>query len=307
MTTPALPYEPDNPENTFLSDNSHKKTYVEAIQDANMQEARDGVGDDDKEELPNQEEDIEQQIQLDDTQPGVDDGQTDDTWEIRLTPELKNQLAGPWKISVILKLIGRPLGYQALQTRLADIWRPTGTTHLIDLGYGFFIMHFDVLKDYHHALMDGPWFVGDQYLHVQTQETDFHPQIAKISTTAVWICLEQLPIEYYHPEFLKHVRKKLGKLLKFDAITSAAIRGRYARVCVQINMANSLPKHVKIGFFQQDIVYENLPMLNYRCSRLDHRETHCSEGMSNPTMVPYDPESHTPSVPPLEPTHVSTP
>ena len=60
MTTPALPYEPDNPENTFLSDNSHKKTYVEAIQDANMQEARDGVGDDDKEELPNQEEDIEQ-------------------------------------------------------------------------------------------------------------------------------------------------------------------------------------------------------------------------------------------------------
>ena len=41
-----------------------------------------------------------------------------------------------------------------------------------------------------------------------------------------------LPIEYYHPEFLKHVGKKLGKLLKVDAITSAAIRGRYARVCV---------------------------------------------------------------------------
>ena len=41
--------------------------------------------------------------------------------------------------------------------------------------------------------------------------------------TAVWICLEQLPIEYYHPEFLKHVGKKLGKLLKVDAITSAAI------------------------------------------------------------------------------------
>ena len=46
-----------------------------------------------------------------------------------------------------------------------------------------------------------------------------------------------LPIEYYHPEFLKHVGKKLGKLLKVDAITSAAIRGRYASVCDQINMA----------------------------------------------------------------------
>ena len=69
-------------------------------------------------------------------------------------------------MSVILKIMGRPLGYRALQTRLAGIWRPTSTTHLIDLGYGYFIMRFDVLKDYHHARMDGPWFVGDQYLHV---------------------------------------------------------------------------------------------------------------------------------------------
>ena len=57
--------------------------------------------------------------------------------------------------------MGLPQGYRALQSRLAGIWHPTSTMHLIDLGYGFFIMRFDVLKDYHHALMDGPWFVGD--------------------------------------------------------------------------------------------------------------------------------------------------
>ena len=137
------------------------------------------MGDSDKDELVIQEEDAKQLIQLDDAQPRANDGQIEDTWEIRLTPELKNQLAGPWKMSIILKLMGRPLGYRALQIRLAGIWRPTGTTHLIDLGYGFFIMRFEVLKDYHHALMDGPWFVGEQYLHVQAWEADFHPQVAK--------------------------------------------------------------------------------------------------------------------------------
>ena len=48
---------------------------------------------------------------------------------------------------------------------------------------------------------------------------------------AIWIRLEQLSIEYYHPEFLKHVGNKLGKLLKVDAIASAATPGDI-RVCV---------------------------------------------------------------------------
>ena len=87
-------------------------------------------------------------------------------WEIQVTPELKRKLVGPWQTSIILKLMGRPLRYRALQTKLASIWRPSGMTHFIDIGYGFFIMRFDETKDYHHALMDGPWFVGDQYLHM---------------------------------------------------------------------------------------------------------------------------------------------
>ena len=158
-------------------------------------------------------------------------------------------MVGPWQTSIILKLTGQQLGYRALQTRLAGIWCPAGKPFLIDIGYDFFIMRFDILTDYQHALMDGPWFVGNQYLHVQTWEVDFHLHVAKISNTAVWIRLEHLPIEYYHPEFLKHVGNKLGKLLKIDAVTNAASRGRFARLCVQFNIAYPLSKRVKIGAF----------------------------------------------------------
>ena len=154
-SSPEQHHALDDPENIYLRDTSRKKTYAEVIQDANMQEARYEVDEEDNNKHLNQEGIMEQQVQTEDNQPGNEAEHTDDTWEIHLTPELKNQLAGPWKTSIILKVMGRPLGYRALQTRLAGIWRPTGKTNLIDLGDGYFIMRFDVLKDYQHALIYG--------------------------------------------------------------------------------------------------------------------------------------------------------
>ena len=118
--------------------------------------------------------------------------------------------------------------------------------------------------------MNGPWFVGDQYLHVQAWEAEFHPGTVKVTSTAVWIRLEHSPIEYYHHKFLKHVGNKIGKLLKIDAITNSATRGRFAQICVQINLHKSLPKRFKIGTFWQDIVYENVPLLCYKCGQIGH-------------------------------------
>ena len=145
-----------------MKDNLRKKTYAEVIQAANLHETNYEMGYEEMEDLANHESSTNQQSSLMATQPEAEGEHDDATWEIRITPELKKQLASPWKSSVILKLMGRTLGYRALQSRLAGIWRPTGKMQLIDIGYGFFIMRFDVLKDYQHALMNSPWFVGDQ-------------------------------------------------------------------------------------------------------------------------------------------------
>ena len=202
MTTPVLPHDTDDPENTFLKDNSRKKTYVEVTQDICMPDLSCDIDDEEGTGQPSHDSTTTEPPCNDDAHHSNPDGLNDEAWEIRVPSELKRKLASPWQTSIILKIMGRSLGYRALQTRLAGIWRPTSTMHLIDIGYGYFIMQFDHVQDYQHALMDGPWFVGDQYLHVQAWEEDFHPYIAKISTTVVWFHLENLPIEYYHPDFL---------------------------------------------------------------------------------------------------------
>ena len=79
MTTLALPHESENPESTFLRDNSwKKKSYAEVIQEVYMHDSSFGVGDGDMEEQPNHESDIEEQVRVADTQTGTDNGQTAD-------------------------------------------------------------------------------------------------------------------------------------------------------------------------------------------------------------------------------------
>ena len=50
-----------------------------------------------------------------------EDELNEEAWEIRVTTEMKHKLTGPWQTSIILKLIGRQLGYRALQTKLVGI------------------------------------------------------------------------------------------------------------------------------------------------------------------------------------------
>ncbi|KAK7850697.1 hypothetical protein CFP56_044033 [Quercus suber] len=192
---------------------------------------------------PPHDSDAEEQPRRDATQPSEEEELTEDAWEIRVPTEMKRKLAGPWKTSIILKLMGRQLGYRALQTRLAGIWRPTG---LPTCSHGW-------------TMVCG------------------RPILTRGGMGGDLDSLRTITYRILSPDFLKHVRNKLGKLFKVDAVTSAAIRGRYARLCVQFNMAYPLPKRVKIGVFWLDIVYENLSMLCYRCERLGHRKVHCTE------------------------------
>ena len=53
-----------------------------------------------------------------------------------------------------------------------------------------------------------------------------------MSSNAVWISLNELPIEYYEVEVLKQIENSIGKVLRIDTHTVAKARGRFARLCV---------------------------------------------------------------------------
>ncbi|KAJ4826631.1 hypothetical protein Tsubulata_002233 [Turnera subulata] len=56
-----------------------------------------------------------------------------------LDKEYYKQLCAPWRDSLILKLLGREIGYKALHAHLLQIWQPKGKLDLLDLGAGCFL------------------------------------------------------------------------------------------------------------------------------------------------------------------------
>ena len=53
------------------------------------------------------------------------------------------------------------------------------------------------------------------------------------------------------------------------------VRGRYARICVQIDVSKPLIKTVLIGGLVQDVVYEGIGALCFGCKRVGHKRERC--------------------------------
>jgi len=114
---------------------------------------------------------------------------------------------------------------------LNALWKPTGS-EVIDLGKEFFLTRFSCKEDHDMVLKKGPWFIGEQFLSIRPWEPNFKPSTTNVSSNAVWISLNELPIEYYEVEVLKQIENSIGKVLRIDTHTVAEARGRFARLCV---------------------------------------------------------------------------
>ena len=55
------------------------------------------------------------------------------------------------------------------------------------------------------VLKKGPWFVRGHFLSIRKWEANFMPLEALVSSVAVWVRLNELPIEYYEATVLRQI------------------------------------------------------------------------------------------------------
>lgn len=72
------------------------------------------------------------------------------------------------------------------------------------------------------------------------------------------------------------VGKLVGKPIKVDSNTSLGTRGKFAGICVEVDLSKPLLSQVRIGNFAQNIEYEGLHTVYFSCGCFGHRLESCS-------------------------------
>lgn len=68
----------------------------------------------------------------------------------------------------------------------------------------------------------------------------------------------------------------VGKALKVDICTSSAIKGKYAKVCVEVDLARPLKPNLMVYGKRYSVEYEGLTRICFTCGQYGHRATKCS-------------------------------
>ena len=117
--------------------------------------------------------------------------------------------------------------------------------------------------------------IGEHFLSLRPWTPNFRAFAASVSSVAVWVRLPELPVEYYHKEALLHIGSGLGLVLHVDVNTATGTRGRFARICIQLDLEKPLARTVRVGKAKVAVIYEGIGLLCFQCGKIGHRKEWC--------------------------------
>lgn len=152
----------------------------------------------------------------------------------------------------------------------------------------FFIVKLQRRQEYERALLDGPWMKGENYLHVQKWLPKFRADKEEISTLPVWVRFPVLPVEFYSEPWINKEGNNIGKTLKVDLKTLLASRGKFARICVEVDLSKPLMSGYRMYGEYWRLQYEGLHVICFECGHYGHCSMTCPVKLGSEEEAPKD-------------------
>ncbi|XP_028803258.1 uncharacterized protein LOC114758373 [Neltuma alba] len=181
-------------------------------------------------------------------------------------PEFQRKLAKKWETSLFVRLLGRMVREDYLGDKLQKMWGRHGEVETLEIGSGYFL------------------------------RADFDPDADKVSKIAAWVRIPKFPVDYYDQGILYVVGNQIGRVLKVDRNTLRQAKGRFARLCVELDLNTPLLPSILINGKEKKIVYEGLHFICFTCGKYGHDSEHCLNRKMSNVEVHSQPAASNPEV-----------
>lgn len=173
--------------------------------------------------------------------------------------------------ALVVKLLGKNVGYFAMKDRLQRVRKAQGGFEILDADNGYYMVKFDLQSDKERVESGGAWMIFDHYLYVFNWAPNFASPSAKIQRTMVWVRFPRLNLIYYNDQnVLLGLASVIGKPIRVDKDTLNVERGRFARVCLEIDLTQSVVGKFWIKDNWYHVEYEGLHLICAKCGCYGH-------------------------------------
>ncbi|KAK9914049.1 hypothetical protein M0R45_037847 [Rubus argutus] len=118
---------------------------------------------------------------------------------------------------------------------------------------------------------------------------------------AVWVRILGLSVRFFKDFALNSIGQLLGSVVKIDKLTLAQSRGKFCRLCVEIDLAKPLVPYVEVEGMTYSVVYEGISMICFNCGCYGHVKANCTLPCPSANDDSNPPHSENPSSPISDP------
>uniref|UniRef100_A0A0R0KS55 CCHC-type domain-containing protein n=1 Tax=Glycine max TaxID=3847 RepID=A0A0R0KS55_SOYBN len=158
--------------------------------------------------------------------------------------------------ALVVKLLGKIIGYHVMMDRLNKNWKLTTSFDMLDIGNNFYMVKFDIEAD---------------------RTKDFISTATKIDETLV---------------ILLALATTIGNPISVNSNTLDIRHGRFARVCVQIDLDKPVVGKIWLKGHWHRVEYEGLYHSCASCGRYGHLARNCPTSLHVDTHHPTPAKTH---------------
>ncbi|XP_028091363.1 uncharacterized protein LOC114291701 [Camellia sinensis] len=184
-----------------------------------------------------------------------------------------------WDSCLVGYFLDKGVSYNYLKNSAFGLWKNKGLKEVLANGEGFSFFIFDNPECCTSLLEGGPWYIGGFNLFLKKWTRMMKLSKEKATKVPVWAKFFNVPFEYWDSDGLSRIASAVGVPLFMDQLTEQGSRVSFARVCVEVEAASTLPAMFKVDCEGIEatvkVEYQGLPPKCDHCIAFGHDTARC--------------------------------